>query len=194
MIHLRQIPRCFCLALLALIVAACGGCAQPTAEQLIRAGDTNGLVKLIDSGPNINKRDAAGYTPLHWAAYCGNLSCAQILVQHGANMEAVENGGLTPLMVAVCYSAPQTGLDGQGMVADMLLASGARVNARDHLGWSALDYAASNGNVELASTLITYGADIYLRNNAGQTPLGVARYYRQWGVVNLLLSRGAIPQ
>jgi ankyrin repeat protein len=182
------------LPFLGLFLVACGGCASPTAEQLIRADDTNGLVKLIDSGQSINKRDAAGYTALHWAAYCGNLGCAQILVQRGANLEAVENGGLTPLMVAVCYSAPQVGLDGQGMVADMLLANGARINAVDHMGWSALDYAASNGNVALASTLITYGADVYLRNNAGQTPLGVARYYRAWGVVNLFLSRGAARQ
>ncbi len=53
---------------------------------------------LIQAGASVNVRDdpktsvdsTSGYTPLHAAAFNGNLSAASVLLQHGANVRARE--------------------------------------------------------------------------------------------------------
>src|SRR5580658_3519789 len=120
-----------------LFVGAFTGCSGPaTIQESARLDDTSSLTRQLNAGANINDRDYAGYTALHWAAYADHLAAAKILVQHGANLEAAENGGLTALEVAVCYLHPD--------IAQFLLEKGANVNTGDRNGWTPLDYAASN--------------------------------------------------
>jgi ankyrin repeat protein len=57
---------------------------------------------------------------------------------------------------------------------DVLIASGARVNAVGDLGYTALHHAASRGLLEIAKKLLGYGADRNLKNEFGQTPLALA--------------------
>ena len=57
-------------------------------KQLIKAGD------LVDSVNN------EGATPLHWAAFKGNLDAAKLLVRYGANVNALTKKGSTPLRLA----------------------------------------------------------------------------------------------
>ena len=63
----------------------------------------------IEQGADVNARLtyegsprflARASTPLHIAAYKGNVALAQLLLQHGASLIAEDDEGLTPLMVA----------------------------------------------------------------------------------------------
>ena len=54
----------------------------------------------IDLGNDVNAVNDVGDTALHGAAYRGALDVAQLLVKHGAKLDAVDTRGLTPLSVA----------------------------------------------------------------------------------------------
>ena len=53
-------------------------------------GATQSAKALLDAGANISYKDTYGYTPLHWAAYKGQLSTAQLLVDRHADVNAVD--------------------------------------------------------------------------------------------------------
>ena len=163
-----------------LFVGLLTGCSGPaTIQESARLDDTSSLTRQLNAGANINARDYAGYTALHWAAYADHLDAARILVQHGANLEAIENGGLTPLEVAACYFHPD--------IAQFLLEKGANVNAKDRNGWTPLDYAASNDDVPMAELLIDFGASTRAVDYSGRTALIIAHDYRARDVENMLL-------
>ena len=53
-------------------------------------GDSAFVGKCIARGENVNERDSAiEYTPLMWAAWCGQSNIASILIAHGADIEAM---------------------------------------------------------------------------------------------------------
>ena len=56
---------------------------------------------------------------------------------------------------------------------------------------TALHVAARRGNTEVAEALLDCGADINVRDKAGDTPLQRARNCRKPAVASLLVSRGA---
>ena len=60
------------------------------------------LEKLLSLGADVNVRDVAGFTPLHYCAqYHGNkttLKMAEILIEAGAKVDAQNRFGSTPLM------------------------------------------------------------------------------------------------
>lgn len=69
---------------------------------------------------------------------------AKVLIENGADVNAKDNTGVTPLMFA-------STLDHHA-VAKLLIESGSDVNAKDNDGWSALIFAAYNGNLILCAT------------------------------------------
>lgn len=46
--------------------------------------------ELILAGARVNETDGESYTALHKAAYCGNLAVADLLLRHGADINAVQ--------------------------------------------------------------------------------------------------------
>src|SRR5215469_8092781 len=57
---------------------------------------------------------------------------------------------------------------------DLLIRSGAKVNAQSDLGDTPLHHAASRGLLDIANRLIASGASRHLKNEFGQTPADVA--------------------
>ncbi|TMR91626.1 ankryin [Nonomuraea basaltis] len=76
-------------------------------------------------------------------------------------------------------------------VAETLLAVGADVNGREAGGWTALLWAAANGQAPTARLLIEAGADVDAANDDGDTPLTLAARRGALGVVQELLEAGA---
>ncbi len=98
-----------------------------------------------------------GFTGLHLAVFFGHADIAGLLLDKGADANAVAANlsfarNATPLHSAV--AADKTEL------VKLLLARGAKVNATQDGGYTPLHGAASNGNMEIADLLINAGADV----------------------------------
>ena len=57
---------------------------------------------LIKCGANVNCKGENGGSPLHEAAFSGQLDFAELLA-HGANINAKDDNGKTPLATALEY-------------------------------------------------------------------------------------------
>src|SRR5262249_37061115 len=124
-----------------------------------------------------------GQTLLHEAAMAGDVELAAVLIRSGADADAREAEGHTPL-----YRASH------GDVARVLLAAGAPADvATGPTRGTPLHQAARRGNVSVADALLDHGATIDARDAKGQTPLRRAVNCRQLQIVRLLAHRGADP-
>ncbi len=77
-------------------------------EKLIKAAEQGVLEEvraIVSSHPEfINKKDHSGATALHYAAFGGHRDVAQLLVQHGADVNARDTQyGATPAGWAIEY-------------------------------------------------------------------------------------------
>ncbi len=124
-----------------------------------------------------------GQTLLHAAAMVGEAELAAVLMRSGADPDAKEAEGHTPL-----YRAST------GDVARVLLAAGASVDVvSGPIRGTALHQAARRGCVSVAQALLDHGASIEARDAKGQTPLRRAVNCRQLQIVRLLVRLGADP-
>jgi len=98
--------------------------------------------------------DPDGTTPLHWAVRANDLDAAQHLIHAGANPDAANRYGVTPLSLAA--------EDASAPMIQMLLQAGA------HPTNFILMTAARTGNAEVLRMLIARGADA----NARESSLG----------------------
>ena len=88
-----------------------GKCGIKKAIRLCEENDPNWLPwlmatpacgELIKAGVDVNNtKDYHGGTPLHWAAYKGCLDACRLLIEHGADVNALDTFGDTPLSDAI---------------------------------------------------------------------------------------------
>jgi truncated hemoglobin YjbI len=124
-----------------------------------------------------------GQTLLHDTALVGEAELAAVLIRSGADPDAKEAEGHTPL-----YRAST------GDVARVLLAAGATIDVQSGpTRGTALHQAARRGCFSVAQVLIDQGAIIDARDAKGQTPLRRAVNCRQLHIVRLLVRHGADP-
>lgn len=117
--------------------------------------------------------------PLHEAAERGDAETIRRLGNSG--LDAVNEKGLTPLVLAVQNSHPE--------IVELLLQMGANPNAGN---WTPLHEAALMGDVASVQTLLRYKADPNRREKQNRgTPLHVAAFQGQGEICRLLLRAGA---
>nr|GLL17871.1 ankyrin repeat domain-containing protein 65-like [Ipomoea trifida] len=67
--------------------------------------------ECLAEGANVNGRDQSGWTALHRAAFKGRIECVQVLVSHGAEVDAVDGSDFSVrLLRSLCFviSIPKT--------------------------------------------------------------------------------------
>ena len=139
---------------------------------------------LLDAGADPNLA-AGGWTPLHFACANGLEILAEMLLLAGADLEARNEQGNTPLLLAVDWE--------RLTVYRLLREFGADLRAMDEEGFSALATAALTGNAELVQTLLDDGLDPDQTSRDGFTPLMHAAEGCHQEAVCVLLQGGADP-
>jgi ankyrin repeat protein len=56
--------------------------------------------RLVEMGADVNARGPFGWTAMHAAAYHGRNDIIELLINHGANIEVMDNFGQTPLSIS----------------------------------------------------------------------------------------------
>jgi ankyrin repeat protein len=133
-----------------------------------RNGDTELIRLFLAAGMSPDVRDE-GFTPLLEAARRAYEEVATALIDAGANVDATDPYGVTPLMFSF--------ISGSVRAARKLIEKGADVNSRDVDGRTALIEALTTENdipPELIAALIKRGADVNVRLADGLTPLMIA--------------------
>uniref|UniRef100_A0A3B4B646 Uncharacterized protein n=1 Tax=Periophthalmus magnuspinnatus TaxID=409849 RepID=A0A3B4B646_9GOBI len=110
---------------------------------------------LLERGADINFPDRLGSVAMHWACRGGSLRVVQALTSHGADL----NLWSTPLHVAT--------RTGHVVIVEYLLSCGAKVNATDWEGDTALHDAVRLNRYKIVKMLILAGADVTHQNNVG---------------------------
>lgn len=84
-----------------LLALATSLAAQPALLDFIRNGDRASLASALKNGADANIKDADDVTALMYAAIYSNASDMKLLIQHGADVKAVNKWGGTALMAAI---------------------------------------------------------------------------------------------
>ena len=155
-----------------LHIAAAGGSLE-IVRLLIRAGadvsEAEGIVGMIDRG---------GRGALHIAAAGGFPEIVRALIQEGgANVNARDGNGATPLHHAASLSDRSNSQSRPVETARTLIMLGADVNAESDSGMTPLHIAAAENLPEMVQLLIENGANVNARNEHGRTPLHRAAYF-----------------
>ncbi|SPO05222.1 uncharacterized protein DNG_07909 [Cephalotrichum gorgonifer] len=108
-----------------------------------------------------SRKDSYGRTPLFWAATRGHRDVAELLLDHGANINAKDRGKMTALHIAV------TG--GHKDVVSLLLDRSARIEEKASYGETPLMRAIQANSKDIIILLLKYGA----RVDGLPTPPGV---------------------
>jgi hypothetical protein len=157
--------------------------------QAIEDGDVERAKKLahlywVPVLPEANKIPMGDkcFFPIHAAAGAGDLEVLRALIAKGADVNARDNSGWTPIMWAVTRSvfvkqkrSLQELNESHVKCIRELVKAGADINAGTRYGWTALHWV-SLGNPDTmphVRVLIELGADVNRINKDGETPLHV---------------------
>ncbi|MEO8465378.1 MAG: ankyrin repeat domain-containing protein [Gammaproteobacteria bacterium] len=167
--------------------------------QASRYGDAATIRVLLAAGATPSGAERDGETPLMAAARTGDVDSLRLLLDAGADVNAVD--GLqqeTALMWATA--------EGHAAAVDLLLKAHADPNLKARVseltkrsmrtdfpsgGFTAVMWAARNGNDAMVRRLIDGGADIKLTNGDGATPMMLAIVNSRFDMAAALLALGA---
>ena len=168
-------------ALIALLLQSCQAIAKSEAKTyftlvaLCASDDATpeAIQEFLDLQVDLNTKDKDENTPLLLCVKRGDIASAKLLIAAGADENAKNEGGATPLHIAA------SGNENPDVIATLIKA-GADVNAKTGYGETPLHCAASNNeNPDVIATLIKAGADVNAKNEYGATPLDVSRSFNK---------------
>ena len=182
------------------------------------------VMKLLETGAEVNCQDGSGRTPLMVAVQKNNLDLVKLLMEAGGDLNIRDNTLLTPwlcagangfhniLREALNYSPDIRSANRFGgtvllpssekgylKTVEVAIAAGVPVNHVNDLGWSALQEAVILGNGgylyrDIIRMLMDAGANPDLKDNEGKTALDWARERQQESVLAILEGREVLDR
>jgi ankyrin repeat protein/energy-coupling factor transporter ATP-binding protein EcfA2 len=160
---------------------------KPSILQQMIVSDTSKskiILFLLRNSASVNAKDSANRSVLHYAAFQRNYHCIKVLLDHGADINAVCDSGKT-----VLHAAFEKVLSPDVVVIQLLLSHGVDSNKRDKNQKTALDYAVtSTGSRRVVNVLFDAIAHEQLMSTDYVTFLHYAVYYGNCFAVELFLN------
>jgi len=133
---------------------------------------------LIESGADVKQTAPfSAWTALHSSSLQADTGTTQLLLGKGADPNALDGLGRTPLHIAAHASSPD--------IVSILLAAGADPARIDSLGNSALHYAAASGSLAVTKALVDAHCP-QSPNKVGKTPQDLASEFAHADVQAIL--------
>lgn len=155
---------------------------EPALVRAVGDGCLAAVETVLATGADVNIRSSGhGGSVLHLAAEDGHVDIVSSLLEKGADKDALDYDGDTPVARAV-----ERGHLG---VVETLLRAGAVMHTRAGRGPSLLHQAAKHGHASIASALLQRGADVNAVHHT--TSIMDAAIYGHMAVFQILLDSGA---
>lgn len=169
---------------------------------------------LLSHGADVNAIDTFGDPAINWAAYYGNISFAELLVQNGARADIQSKNGdafdvalkqwqddFVDYLISEGYGSPieselainllKAVRENNPELLQFSLEQGGDPNQLDEAGSPVLVIAASKGYESVVNMLLKAGANIGSFNRVGQSALSRAAYFGHKDLVRDLIRAGA---
>lgn len=160
-----------------------------------KKGDVEKLISLLEENPSLvnSLEPKAKITPLHFSVSENQVDSTRILLERGADVNARNISGDTPLHIAVSRGY----LDVIDILVDFKMRNSEGKNNDfvgniiNYDGNSALHVGVLGNQVEVVDRLIKAGADIQCKNARGYSPLHVAAQLGFVQIGEILIRAGA---
>ncbi len=191
-------------------------------EKAVWTGNAQLVLQLLEMGADVNHMNTSdGYSALHWAVERDMEDVTKILLEHGADVDALTQNaigkdrsalhiaaelGHTKLVnLLLDYNADvhirtafgETPLHGvrlfvkEPQIVEALLDHGANINAVTTFGSTPLHAATLQGSADITRLLIRQGANLNQANKRGLTPLHHAAEQGYTEVIQALIQAKA---
>ena len=124
--------------------------------------DLQCMRSLLEKGNGTEAENVDGLRPIHCAVRMGIIELVELLIQHGADVNAADVVGNRPLHEAVCHDLN---------IVQLLVQNGAKLNVQNIYGETPLHVAVEHQQPEVCMFLLNAGADIRLTDIWRNTPL-----------------------
>ncbi|KAI0229415.1 hypothetical protein LSAT2_020160 [Lamellibrachia satsuma] len=139
---------------------------------------------LLEHGCQLepNACPRGGKTALHWAATYGNITTAELLVSHGADVNWIGPYFQTALHYATIAK--------KATMVTWLLHNGAEITVNGD-GRSPLHLAAASGDFDIVKQLLAHKCEVNIRDDYLFTPLSLASVQGHLDIVTYLMDIGS---
>ncbi|WP_144149937.1 ankyrin repeat domain-containing protein [Brachyspira hyodysenteriae] len=119
---------------------------------------------LLEHNADVNFKSCSNNTALEYISNNdNNFDIALEFIKRGADVNAIDNDGITPLMYAASYNAEK--------ILNLLIENNADINIQSKSGFNALILAAMHNHINIVKILIKNKADVFARDAYGRRVL-----------------------
>lgn len=140
------------------------------------ANDLKTVRRQLEKGVNASAKNDTGETPLHITQ---NKAIVKMLIQKGADVNAVDADNMTPIF------------NKEVEIAKILVEAGADIHLKSKKGNTPLIWYSYSGYMEGIQYLVSIGASVNIKNSDGHTAYDIAEEFGHHKLLAYLKSIGA---